>query len=85
LLPAEFINIAEDTGLIVPLGKWVLEQACRQGSAWQPTDLALQLTISVNVSPRQMLDGNLCRDVKSALASSGLSPTALRSRSPKER
>lgn len=77
LLPAEFINIAEDTGLIVPLGKWVLDQACQQGSKWQPSDLGRQLTISVNVSPRQMLDGHLCRDVKSALAASGLRPTAL--------
>lgn len=77
LLPAEFINIAEDTGLIVPLGKWVLDQACHQGSKWQPVDVGRQLTISVNVSPRQMLDGNLCRDVKEALAASGLSPTTL--------
>lgn len=77
LLPAEFISIAEDTGLIVPLGKWVLDHACQQGSRWQPTDVGRQLTISVNVSPRQMLDGHLCRDVKSALAASGLRPTAL--------
>ena len=77
LLPGEFINIAEDTGLIVPLGKWVLDQACRQGSAWQPVDVGSQLTISVNVSPHQMLDGNLCEYVKNALASSGLPATAL--------
>jgi diguanylate cyclase (GGDEF)-like protein len=77
LLPGEFINIAEDTGLIVPLGKWVLDQACQQGSTWQPSNVGRQLTISVNVSPRQMIDGNLCRDVKSALAASGLDPTAL--------
>jgi diguanylate cyclase (GGDEF)-like protein len=77
LLPAEFINIAEDTGLIVPLGKWVLDDACQQGSKWQPTDVGRQLTISVNVSPRQMLDGHLCEDVKNALAASGLRPTAL--------
>ena len=77
LLPGEFINIAEDTGLIVPLGKWVLDHACEQGSKWQPSNVGRQLTISVNVSPRQMIDGNLCRDVKSALAASGLRPTAL--------
>jgi diguanylate cyclase (GGDEF)-like protein len=77
LLPGEFINIAEDTGLIVPLGKWVLDHACEQGSKWQPRNVGRQLTISVNVSPRQMIDGNLCRDVKSALAASGLRPTAL--------
>jgi len=77
LLPGKFINIAEDTGLIVPLGKWVLEQACRQGSQLQPVDLGRQLTISVNVSPHQMLDGNLCEYVKNALAASGLPASAL--------
>jgi diguanylate cyclase (GGDEF)-like protein len=77
LLPGEFINIAEDTGLIVPLGKWVLDHACEQGAAWQPSNVGRQLTISVNVSPRQMIDGNLCRDVRGALAASGLPPTAL--------
>jgi diguanylate cyclase (GGDEF)-like protein len=77
LLPGEFINIAEDTGLVVPLGKFVLDEACRQGAEWQPADLGRQLTISVNVSQRQMIDGNLCRDVKSALAASGLPATAL--------
>jgi diguanylate cyclase (GGDEF)-like protein len=77
LLPGEFINIAEDTGLIVPLGKWVLDRACRQGSALQPTDLGRQLTISVNVSPHQMLDGNLCEYVTNALAASGLPASAL--------
>ena len=77
LLPGEFINIAEDTGLIVPLGKWVLDQACRQGSALQPVDLGRQLTISVNVSPHQMLDGNLCEYVKNALVASGLPARAL--------
>jgi len=77
LLPGEFINIAEDTGLIVPLGKWVLEQACRQGGALQPVDLGRQLTISVNVSPHQMLDGHLCEYVKNALAASELPASAL--------
>jgi EAL domain-containing protein (putative c-di-GMP-specific phosphodiesterase class I) len=77
LLPGEFINVAEETGLIVPLGKWVLNEACRQGSAWQPTDIGRQLTISVNVSPRQMIDGAMCQDVRNALAETGLPATAL--------
>jgi diguanylate cyclase (GGDEF)-like protein len=77
LPPGEFINIAEDTGLIVPLGKWVLYEACRQGSELQPVDRGRQLTISVNVSPHQMLDGNLCEYVKDALAVSGLPASAL--------
>jgi diguanylate cyclase len=77
LLPGEFINIAEDTGRIVPMGRWVLEEACRQGSEWQPIDVGRQLTISVNVSPHQMLDGNLCRYVREALAGSGLPARAL--------
>jgi diguanylate cyclase (GGDEF)-like protein len=77
LLPAEFINTAEDIGLIVPIGKWVVGRACHQGKDWQPADLGRLLTISVNVSPHQLLDGTLCRDVKDALASSGLPGTAL--------
>jgi len=77
LLPAEFIHIAEDTRLIVPLGNWVLDQACRQGRALQPVDLGRQLTISVNVSPHQMLDGQLCQYVKNALAASELPAEAL--------
>jgi diguanylate cyclase (GGDEF)-like protein len=77
LLPGEFINLAEDTGLILRLGKWVLEQACRQGSALQPVDLGHQLTISINVSPRQMLDGHLGAYVRDALAASGLPAAAL--------
>jgi diguanylate cyclase (GGDEF)-like protein len=77
VLPTDFINIAEDIGLIVPLGKWVLEQACRQGSDWQPLDVGRQLTISVNVSPHQLIDGHLYQTVKSALAASGLPATAL--------
>jgi diguanylate cyclase (GGDEF)-like protein len=77
LLPGEFINIAEDTGLILRLGRWVLEQACRQGRLLQPADVGRQLTVSVNVSPRQMLDGHLCEYTKTALAASGLPATAL--------
>jgi diguanylate cyclase (GGDEF)-like protein len=77
VLPADFINIAEDIGLIVPLGKWVLEQACRQGSEWQPLDVGRQLTISVNVSPRQLFDEHFYQTVKGALATSGLPATAL--------
>jgi diguanylate cyclase (GGDEF)-like protein len=77
LLPAEFIHVAEDTRLIVPLGNWVLDQACRQGSALQPVDLGRQLTISVNVSPHQLLDGQLCQYVRNALAASELPAEAL--------
>jgi diguanylate cyclase (GGDEF)-like protein len=49
----------------------VLEQACRQGAEWQPLDVGRQLTISVNVSPHQLIDGHLYQSVKSALAVSG--------------
>jgi diguanylate cyclase (GGDEF)-like protein len=77
LFPEEFINIAEDSGQVVALGKWVLDRACQQGSDWQPVDIGRQLTISVNVSPRQMLDGHLCDYVRGALEASGLPATAL--------
>ena len=51
--PAEFIPVAEDTGLIVPIGVWVLEQACRQLVEWQRS--APSMTVAVNLSVRQVL------------------------------
>lgn len=69
--PGEFIPIAEDTGLIVPIGRWVLEEACRQMAEWQET-MGRRLTIAVNVSSRQLSDPRLFHDVKSALQESGL-------------
>jgi diguanylate cyclase (GGDEF)-like protein len=69
--PAEFIAIAEQTGLIVPLGNWVLEQACRQAAVWEG------LRVSVNVSGRQVAEGSLVASVSRALEDSGLPPERL--------
>jgi len=69
--PAEFISIAEDNGLILPIGRWALQEACRQARAWQ-RDGAAPLTIAVNLSPRQFMDGNLHLVVREALERSGL-------------
>ena len=66
--PAEFIGIAEDTGLIVEIGSWILEQACRD-IASRPD----HLTVAVNCSPVQFSRGNLIEAVSNALANSGLS------------
>ena len=66
---ASFIPIAEETGLIVPLGRWVLREACRQGRLWQVASPArVAPTMSVNVSARQLTDPNFAGDVASALA-----------------
>lgn len=73
--PADFIPLAEDTGLIVPLGAWVLSEACAQAAAWARTD-GPPVTVSVNLSVRQCQPG-LLRTVTDALASSGLSPRQL--------
>jgi diguanylate cyclase (GGDEF)-like protein len=74
--PDAFIPVAEETGLIVPLGRWVLHEACRQGAAWQATAGA-PFTMSVNVSPRQLQHAGLVDDVRAALAASGLPAAAL--------
>jgi EAL domain-containing protein (putative c-di-GMP-specific phosphodiesterase class I) len=69
--PAEFIPMAEETGLIVPLGSWMLEQACRQCVLWDG------LRVSVNVSGRQVAEGSLVASVARALEDSGLAPERL--------
>jgi EAL domain-containing protein (putative c-di-GMP-specific phosphodiesterase class I) len=74
--PAEFIPIAEQTGLIVAIGKWVLETACRQNVAWQQRGLP-HLSIAVNLSGRQFSDEHLLRDVTSILRDTGMSPALL--------
>jgi len=70
--PAKFVPVAEDIGLIVPIGDWVLHEACRQNRIWH--DAGLKLTINVNVSAVQFKQGNMVESVRSALASSGLDP-----------
>jgi diguanylate cyclase (GGDEF)-like protein/PAS domain S-box-containing protein len=69
--PIKFIPMAEETGLIVPIGDWVLREACRQNKAWQDADLPL-MVVSVNVSARQFREKNLVASVAGALKDSGL-------------
>jgi diguanylate cyclase (GGDEF)-like protein/PAS domain S-box-containing protein len=80
--PAEFIQLTDDIGLIAPLGRWVLEEACRQAAAWH--SLAAQSGfepwrqgISVNVSPRQLADRGFSAEVAHVLSDTGLDPEAL--------
>lgn len=77
--PKDFIPMAEASGLIVPLGQWVLEEACRQVMAWQrKMRPASALTLSVNLSSLQFQQANLVADVERALSAVGLSPLCLR-------
>ncbi|WP_019586580.1 sensor domain-containing protein [Deinococcus apachensis] len=73
--PADFIPLTEVTGLIVPIGAWVLRQACEQAVAWSP--LAPGLRMAVNLSARQFQEPNLIETVTWALRTSGLSPGRL--------
>jgi diguanylate cyclase (GGDEF)-like protein len=74
--PARFIPIAEETGLIVPIGAWVLKTACAQTREWQRRGVR-RFAVAVNLSPRQFAADNLLDDIKSALAESGLAPQDL--------
>jgi diguanylate cyclase (GGDEF)-like protein/PAS domain S-box-containing protein len=69
--PARFISVAEHTGLIVPIGKWVLRTACDQARSWQIQGLR-SILVSVNVSPRQFREGDIVQTVADALEQSGL-------------
>jgi EAL domain-containing protein (putative c-di-GMP-specific phosphodiesterase class I) len=75
--PAEFIPLAEENGLIVELGRWILETACRQTKLWQDETGRSDLSISVNLSGRQISDPDLVSDVARALATSSLDPACL--------
>jgi diguanylate cyclase (GGDEF)-like protein len=74
--PAQFIPLAEETGLIVSIGRWVLSEACAQNMAWQRRGL-LPVAMAVNLSPRQFADEHLLHDIDEALAASGMSPVQL--------
>lgn len=72
LLPEQFIPLAEETGLIIPLGRWVLRQACQQAARW-PGDTV----VSVNLSPLQLHDDRLLEEITQALADNGLAGNRL--------
>ncbi|MEW6187528.1 MAG: bifunctional diguanylate cyclase/phosphodiesterase [Thermodesulfobacteriota bacterium] len=69
--PTRFIPVAEEIGLIVPFGRWVLKSACIQNMTWQRQGLP-QISISVNLSIRQIMDDGLLTDIRAALEESGL-------------
>jgi EAL domain-containing protein (putative c-di-GMP-specific phosphodiesterase class I) len=76
--PAEFIGVAEETGLIVTIGQWILEEACRQIAEWQRRfGLSSRLTVSVNLSAKQLMHPLLTAQVRSVLEATGLKPRCL--------
>ncbi|MCC6174477.1 MAG: EAL domain-containing protein [Chloroflexi bacterium] len=78
LQPRDFLSMAEETGAIVPIGQWVLEEACRQAQAWQhafPNHAPLGL--GVNLSARQLQQPDVVQQVERAVAASGLNPALL--------
>jgi diguanylate cyclase (GGDEF)-like protein len=74
--PSKFLPLAEETGLILPIGRWVLRTACRQNVEWQAEGLP-RLSMAVNLSGAQFFDPNLTDDVSAALRDSGMEPALL--------
>ncbi|MGA2792847.1 MAG: EAL domain-containing protein [Roseiarcus sp.] len=76
--PDDFIPVAEETGIIVPLGRWVLGEACRQARAWKRPGRARPLTMSINLSPRQFAERDLVHGVETVLRETGVDPALIR-------
>ncbi len=75
--PDEFVHIAEETGLIIPIGKWILEESCRQIAEWQRR-FNMPLSISVNLSAKQLMHPNLTSHIKDILFDTGLDASQLK-------
>ncbi|CAN5552286.1 hypothetical protein BH10ACI2_BH10ACI2_20020 [soil metagenome] len=75
--PNEFVGVAEETGLIIHIGKWILDESCRQVAEWE-RKFGVPLSISVNLSAKQLMHPNLTAQVKDTLFDSGLSPSQLK-------
>jgi diguanylate cyclase (GGDEF)-like protein len=76
ILPSQFVPIAEACGTMVPIGRWVLREACRQARAWQTAGIA-QIRIAINVSPGELRDRDFVRCVRQILDETGLAPRDL--------
>lgn len=76
--PFHFIPLAEDTGLILPIGQWVLETACAQLNAWQKDDLTRDLTLSINVSAKQFRQDQFVAQVQDTVAQYAINPNLLK-------
>ncbi len=76
VMPTQFIPLAEETGLIIGIGRWVIQEACRQNSAWQQEGLP-PLCMAVNLSARQFFEEGLLNDIATALATTGMNPELL--------
>ncbi|MBB5021174.1 EAL domain-containing protein [Desulfurispira natronophila] len=76
--PGEFIPLAEESGLILPLGKWVIQESCRQLARWQQQPELANLTLAINVSPRQFREHSFVEEVLQALAETKADPDKLK-------
>lgn len=76
ITPTQFIPVAEETGLIIPIGKWVMKTACAQNVAWQQQGLP-PVCMAINLSLRQLMDDNLIEDIWTTLKDTGMAPDLL--------
>jgi len=76
--PFDFIPLAEETGLILPIGQWVLETACAQLKAWQQSPLTRELTLSINVSAKQFYQSDFAAKVQDAINLHEVNPARLK-------
>jgi diguanylate cyclase (GGDEF)-like protein/PAS domain S-box-containing protein len=77
LTPDVFLDVAEETGMIVPIGEWVVHEACRQLASWDAEGLGDHLDLHVNVSVRQLVEGGIAESVQRALLETGIAPSRL--------